>query len=788
MSRLTNCIDLIYGKLLSKEDADYIKKEAARFQADGDTPIAAARAAAQRALDDAHRQGAHIIEQIRLLRPEGHQAAVDFWNRETIRPAGPLEVQPQPVAAPAPVTAAPVAEAPAAAPAGELQPGDDVVHAQHGPGIFVRYAPDGKAIIQVPHFNTTRFVTTDADQLHHVAEEGTVAPGTVTPEAPAAAPQPVAEAPAAQPAGTVTAYRGEPKGPSPAGHAHGIGEYYGLDEQTAQRFSKAGTVKQTSLSPKNPLVVNSDAELSAIRKEAGVNKDPRMLLSKKEAARFTQYLQGKGYDSFVSNYAEAPGGKQIVVFPTVEAVPAAVEGTAVPGYVKVRQEGERAAALEGKWQALMQRNERPELTPEEAKGFLARLDAAPGDNPQVRAYLQSQLAPEAAAEPAPEPVAEAPAEPPPISGQLNPQAETVIQSAPADQQEGLRAAMAESSRQDSSGPLEDVDGKIAPEENTGMIAELLKYGVFKPGATAKSILQAIVNDTKQPRWMRTIVNLLIKVGAGEGVSIKVVNMPNSNWAALYDSDTGEILINLGQKPAGSLARTLAHEVVHHLTFTKLAGDESALSKTELEAKRGLEKIFQDIIDRPEFKDEYGALNLWEFASEVMSSQELRDKLNKIYPEGSRLSLGQLWRRLIAALGFGDEGVKVGGYLDEAMRNVINVAGHSAGSSKVAALVRGFVAPLARQALTSEKTSRPQVPAAMKQIPWEKGTRNLDLGGGKVRPGNQLFENQGSKESPLRSLQPHRGTQCEGSEGGDHKGDQFSDGPQRAQRDQGAGAP
>ena len=41
MSRLTNCIDLIYGKLLSKEDADYIKNEAARFQADGDTPIAA---------------------------------------------------------------------------------------------------------------------------------------------------------------------------------------------------------------------------------------------------------------------------------------------------------------------------------------------------------------------------------------------------------------------------------------------------------------------------------------------------------------------------------------------------------------------------------------------------------------------------------------------------------------------------------------------------------------------------------------------------------------------------
>ena len=59
-----------------------------------------------------------------------------------------------------------------------------------------------------------------------------------------------------------------------------------------------------------------------------------------------------------------------------------------------------------------------------------------------------------------------------------------------------------------------MDGKVAPEENTGVIAELLKYGVFKPGATVKSILQAIVNDTKLPRWVRTIVNLLIKVDAG----------------------------------------------------------------------------------------------------------------------------------------------------------------------------------------------------------------------------------------------------------------------------------
>jgi hypothetical protein len=133
----------------------------------------------------------------------------------------------------------------------------------------------------------------------------------------------------------VTGFRGEPKGPSTAGQAHGIGAYYGLTEETAQRFSRPGTVKQSNLRLGNPLTVNSDAELRAIRSEAGVNPDPRMLLSKNEAVRFTEYLQSRGHDSFITNYLEASGGKQVIVFPqaqrpvTVEApAPAPVEAEA----------------------------------------------------------------------------------------------------------------------------------------------------------------------------------------------------------------------------------------------------------------------------------------------------------------------------------------------------------------------------------------------------------------------------------------------------------------------------
>ncbi len=130
--------------------------------------------------------------------------------------------------------------------------------------------------------------------------------------------------------GDMTVFRGESKGPSPAGEAHGIGTYYGLTPEDAQRFSQQGTVQPHNVTLENPAVVNSDAELRAIRTDAGVNPDPRMLLSGNEAARFTQYLQGAGHDSFVTNYGDAPGGKQVVVFPKTEPVSEAPVSTTAP--------------------------------------------------------------------------------------------------------------------------------------------------------------------------------------------------------------------------------------------------------------------------------------------------------------------------------------------------------------------------------------------------------------------------------------------------------------------------
>jgi hypothetical protein len=513
MSRLRDCLDKVLSgklKLISQEDANFIIQKAASYEADGDTPIVAARAAVNEMIANTQAAGEHVIEQIATQRPDAHQAAVDFWNRETIQKAQPLKVR------------SPKVQVPAATP-------------------------------------------------------------------------PVAEVPAALPA---------------------------------------------EAAPAEPV-------------------------------------------------AEFP--------PAVEVTPPEVAAPAEP---------------------------------------------APAEPP-----------------PLPE---RAPGEPPPLPEPLNAQAESVIAAAPVEEQPAMRAAFKEDTSPDPHEPLKDYGQNLPPEENTELLDELSKYGAFKPGATARSVMEALAADKSQPKWVRTIMALLLKVGAAKNLGFKIVNRPDSHWSALYVQDTKEILINLGHKPVTSLAKTFAHEVLHHLTLSKLAGDESLLSTTEVIAKRALEKIFNDIKNRPEFKGAYGTKNLWEFASEVFSNEELRKKLNNIISENSRFSVMQLWRRFTAALGFGDEGVKVGGYLDEAMRQTMNVAGVSAGTSVselVAPIQRalGFVAPLAKQALTSADTSIPQVAAAMKKIPWERGTRNLDLGGGKHDLGTNYLKTQGVRNllyDPFNRTEKH----------------------------------
>lgn len=125
MSRLRDCLDKLEGKLISREDARYIEQKAAQYEADGDKPIVAARAAVNEMISSTQAAGEHVLEQIGAQKPDAHQAAIDFWNRETLRKAQPLKAKLRveapaampPVTPPVAPAVTPVAEAPAAPPA-----------------------------------------------------------------------------------------------------------------------------------------------------------------------------------------------------------------------------------------------------------------------------------------------------------------------------------------------------------------------------------------------------------------------------------------------------------------------------------------------------------------------------------------------------------------------------------------------------------------------------------------------------------------------------------------------
>ena len=87
-------------------------------------------------------------------------------------------------------------------------------------------------------------------------------------------------------------------------------------------------------------------------------------------------------------------------------------------------------------------------------------------------------------------------------------------------------------------------------------------------------------------------------------------------------------------------------------------------------------------------------NPWEFAIRVFSNESLRAKLNALSLPGSKLTLMQQIRRLLAALGFGGKEIRAGSMLEEAMRQTIKVAGTTAVTGEgTAAMSQVIACPL-----------------------------------------------------------------------------------------------
>jgi F0F1-type ATP synthase membrane subunit b/b' len=61
---------VVSRKLVSPEDARFIEEKAAQYEADGDKPIVAARAAVNEMIANTQAAGEHVIEQIGEQRPD----------------------------------------------------------------------------------------------------------------------------------------------------------------------------------------------------------------------------------------------------------------------------------------------------------------------------------------------------------------------------------------------------------------------------------------------------------------------------------------------------------------------------------------------------------------------------------------------------------------------------------------------------------------------------------------------------------------------------------------------
>lgn len=123
-----------------------------------------------------------------------------------------------------------------------------------------------------------------------------------------------------------TVYRGEgrtkDKTDEPgvyAGSAHGAGTYYGLEREVAERFSRPGTVRESTVRVERPYVVRSDADVTWMRGEASraagspIDSDYASLLDGPQGRALARGLRSLGYDSVIVDYRLGAGGRQLVV-------------------------------------------------------------------------------------------------------------------------------------------------------------------------------------------------------------------------------------------------------------------------------------------------------------------------------------------------------------------------------------------------------------------------------------------------------------------------------------------
>lgn len=73
---------------------------------------------------------------------------------------------------------------------------------------------------------------------------------------------------------------------------------------------------------------------------------------------------------------------------------------------------------------------------------------------------------------------------------------------------------------------------------------------------------------------------------------------------------------------------IVHETTHAVTLAALEAPPTSLSAEQQQARQDLEQLFDEVRGDPTFATEYASKNLAEFAAELMSNQQVRDRLDQ----------------------------------------------------------------------------------------------------------------------------------------------------------------
>lgn len=158
-------------------------------------------------------------------------------------------------------------------------------------------------------------------------------------------------------------------------------------------------------------------------------------------------------------------------------------------------------------------------------------------------------------------------------------------------------------------PTEDLDAEAKEALFDGRIIDLADR-LASDGSTP--FVRAVAKRLS-PLLLRTKLRTVENLVDENGVPVE----------ALYDRASNTILVDTN---ATSEAAVL-HEMVHAATLNNLTADPKTLTVEQQQARAELEQLFEQAKKDPAFSREYAKEDIGEFVAELMSNQQVRDKLD-----------------------------------------------------------------------------------------------------------------------------------------------------------------